>query len=78
MDAAWKTCGAAAEIIALVAETSLEYLKAPLVRVTLPDVPAPASPILEDAYYLNSEDVISAVKRVLGTELRSKAVADPR
>ena len=64
-DAAWRTCGAAAEIAARVSENVFQHLKAPIGRVTLPDAPAPMSPILEKAYYVGSKDIIAAVKRAL-------------
>ena len=64
-DAAWRTCGAAAEIAARVSENVFQHLKAPIGRVTLPDAPAPMSPTLEKAYYVGSKDVIAAVKRAL-------------
>ena len=64
-DAAWRTCGAAAEISARVMESLFTYLKAPILRVTLPDSPAPMSRILEKAYYVDAEHIISAVKRSL-------------
>ena len=64
-DAAWRTCGAAAEIAARVSENVFQHLKAPIERVTLPDAPAPMSPILEKAYYVGSKDIIEAVKRAL-------------
>ena len=62
-DAAWRTCGAAAEISALVAEHAFGDLKAPIQRVTLVDAPAPASSPLEKAYYPWAADVAAAVKR---------------
>lgn len=64
-DATWKTCGVAAEISALVASDAFEYLKAPIMRVTLPDTPAPASSTLEKVFYPDAEDIISAVKKIL-------------
>ena len=64
-DAAWRTCGAAAEIAARVSENVFQHLKAPIGRVTLPDAPAPMSPTLEKAYYVGSKEVIAAVKRAL-------------
>jgi len=64
-DAAWRTCGAAAEIAARVAENAFDYLKAPIVRVTLPDAPAPMSCTLEKAYYVHAEHIVAAVKKVL-------------
>jgi len=64
-DGGWKTCGMAAEISALVAEKGFKYLRAPTVRVSLPDTPAPASSVLEKSYYPGAEQVISAVKNTL-------------
>jgi pyruvate dehydrogenase E1 component beta subunit len=43
VDGGWKTGGIAAEISALVSENIFESLKAPIMRVSLPDTPAPAS-----------------------------------
>lgn len=65
VDAGWKTCGVGAEISAAVAGNAFEYLKAPIVRVSLPDAPAPASSALEKMYYPNANSVVSAVKKVL-------------
>jgi len=64
-DSTWKTCGVAAEICAVVASNGFKYLKRPIARVTLPDAPAPASCILEEAFYPGADDIISAVKEVL-------------
>ncbi len=65
-DGGWKTCGMAAEISALIAENVFEYLKTPIVRVTLPDAPAPASSVLEERYYPTSKKIAHAVKNILG------------
>ena len=64
-DAAWMTCGFSAEISAIVADSAFESLKAPIVRVALPDTPAPMSRSLEKAYYPTATQLIAAVKRVL-------------
>lgn len=64
-DGGWKTCGIAAEIAALAAERSFSDLKAPVLRVALPDIPAPASRTLEAAYYPRSKDIQDAVKKLL-------------
>lgn len=61
-DGGWKTCGIAAEIAALAAERSFCDLKAPVVRVALPDIPAPASRTLEEAYYPRNNDIKDAVR----------------
>jgi len=65
VDAGWKTCGVAAEISALVASNCFKYLKTPIMRVSLPDTPAPSSSILEKAYYPNHNDIISTVKKAV-------------
>lgn len=66
-DGGWQTCGMGAEITARVAETDiLKKLKAPIVRVSLPDAPAPASSVLEHAYYRKAEDLVIAIRKVMG------------
>lgn len=64
-DGGWKTCGIAAEIMAMVSESAFQYLKAPIKRLTLPDCPAPASSELEQAFYKYSEDIVEAVRQVM-------------
>jgi acetoin:2,6-dichlorophenolindophenol oxidoreductase subunit beta len=64
-DAAWKTGGAAAEIAAAVAEDLFDALKRPVIRVCLPDTPAPMSAPLEQAYYLGADDIVAGVRRLL-------------
>jgi pyruvate dehydrogenase E1 component beta subunit len=65
-DGGWKTCGIGAEISALITENIFGYLDAPILRVSLPDTPAPASSALEKAYYRNAEDIVLAAKKVVG------------
>jgi pyruvate dehydrogenase E1 component beta subunit len=64
-DASWKTCGVAAEITTLVVENIFYKLKSPVRRVTLPDVPAPASSALEKIYYPSVIEITKAVRKVL-------------
>lgn len=66
-DGGWKTCGVGAEIAARVVENDIfKKLKAPIVRVSLPDAPAPASSALEQAYYRKAEDLVRAIRKVVG------------
>jgi pyruvate dehydrogenase E1 component beta subunit len=65
VDGAWKTGGFSAEIAAIVAEKAFTSLKAPIMRVNLPDAPAPASSTLENAYYPKKEEIIVAVKELM-------------
>jgi pyruvate dehydrogenase E1 component beta subunit len=64
-DGGWKTCGLSAEIAALVSENAFEHLKVPIRRVTLPDCPAPASSVLEKAYYPTAEDIVRAAREMM-------------
>jgi len=63
-DVGVKTAGVGAEIAALIME-KVPCLKAPLVRIALPDTPTPASPVLEKAYYRGQEDIIVFAKRMM-------------
>jgi pyruvate dehydrogenase E1 component beta subunit len=61
-EAAWRTAGAAAEIAAAVSEEAFDSLRGPIRRVTLPDAPAPTSPVVERAYYVGADQILAAVK----------------
>ena len=58
-------CGVAAEVAALAAERAFDALKAPIVRLTGPDAPAPASQVLEQAFIPQVESIVAAVKQLL-------------
>jgi pyruvate dehydrogenase E1 component beta subunit len=59
---ATRTGGFAGEVAAVVMEEAFESLKAPLRRVTGPDIPVPASPPLERFYIPDAGQVVTAVK----------------
>ena len=63
---AHRTCGAAAEISALVAEEAFDSLLAPIVRVTAPDMQIPFSPSLEKQMYPTRETIGAALRLVTG------------
>ena len=63
-DGGWKTGGVGAEMAALVAEKAFGDLKAPIIRVALPNAPAPASSALEAVYYPKAKDIVLAVKKL--------------
>ncbi len=67
-DTGWKACGISAEIGALAAEKAFRYLKAPIVRVALPDTPTPCSPALEGIYYPTAKDIVHEIKTLLSKE----------
>jgi pyruvate/2-oxoglutarate/acetoin dehydrogenase E1 component len=64
IDHANRTCNAAAEIAATVAEEAFEYLKKPIVRLSTPDVHIPFSPVLEKPLYPSQAAIIAAVRRL--------------
>lgn len=63
-DGGWRSFGVSAEILAVVAEAGIK-LKAPPVRLAMPDCPAPASISLEKAYYIHSADIVKAARRLV-------------
>lgn len=65
VDASWKTGGFSAEISAFISENAFEYLKKPIIRVCLPDLPAPASRVLEEEYYISVAKIIKAIRQIL-------------
>jgi acetoin:2,6-dichlorophenolindophenol oxidoreductase subunit beta len=67
-DPARRTCGAAAEIAAVVAERCWDDLRAPPTRVTWDDVPVPFSPVLEEAMTVSPGDIQGAVLAAVGGE----------
>ena len=64
-DTGWKTGGITAEISALVFEKVFSSLKAPVRRVTCPDVPTPAGYTLEEAFYPGVKEIVASVREVI-------------
>ena len=59
------TGGWGAEVAARVADTCIGYLEAPIKRVATPDVPAPATPPLENAILPQVAGIMAAVNEVV-------------
>ena len=60
-----KTAGVSAELAALIAEEALDYLDAPVKRVTTFDVPIPFSPPLENFVIPDEKRIIKAIKEII-------------
>ena len=60
-----KTAGVSSEIAAIVAEEAVDYLDAPIRRVTAIDTPIPFSPTLERYVIPNEETISRAIREVL-------------
>lgn len=65
VDNANRSCNAAAEIAARVAEEGFEYLRKPIRRLSTPDVHIPFSPALEKQLYPSKETIMATVKGLL-------------
>jgi len=61
-------CSMASEIAGLAACEAFDYLKAPVVKVTAPHTPVPATPSLEQAYIPTVTQIETAVNTVLAHE----------
>jgi pyruvate/2-oxoglutarate/acetoin dehydrogenase E1 component len=59
------TGGWGAEVAARVADSCIGYLEAPIKRVATPDVPAPATPPLENAILPQVASIVAAVNEVV-------------
>lgn len=65
VDTAWMKGGVCAEIGCLAAEKGFADLKAPVVRIGLPDVPTPAGYTLEQFYYPDSDRISKAARQLV-------------
>jgi pyruvate/2-oxoglutarate/acetoin dehydrogenase E1 component len=59
----WRKCSVSSEVAAIVAEKALDYLDAPILRVTGAEVPVPAAPILEEYVLPNEDRIVETVRR---------------
>ena len=65
VDTAWMKGGVCAEIGCLAAEKGFRLLKAPVARVGLPDIPAPAGYTLEQFYYPDAARIAAAARALV-------------
>jgi pyruvate dehydrogenase E1 component beta subunit len=59
-------CGVGAEVAAIVADQAFDALKAPVVRITGPDAPAPSSYMLEQAFMPQPDAIVTAALKLAG------------
>ena len=62
----WRSCGMGAEIAARIYEGAFDHLDAPVTRIASLEVPLPYNRKLEKKAIPNEEDIIQAVKQLLG------------
>jgi pyruvate/2-oxoglutarate/acetoin dehydrogenase E1 component len=65
VDTAWMKGGVCAEIGCLAAEKGFHDLKAPVARVGLPDIPAPAGYTLEQFYYPDAKRIAEVARALV-------------
>lgn len=65
LDTGWRTAGVAAEIGCMVAEKGFYHLKAPVSRLTCPDLPTPSGYTLENAFYIDQNQIREAILNVM-------------
>ena len=65
LEEAWPFGNVATDITYQVQQHLFDYLDAPVEKINTADTPAPYSPVLLEEWLPNSENVISAVKKVL-------------
>jgi pyruvate dehydrogenase E1 component beta subunit len=66
VDEDYDRCGFASWVAAIIADEALEYLNAPIKRITTPNVPIPFSPPLEKYILPSTEKIVRVVKALLG------------
>ncbi len=64
VDPANRTCSAASEIAAIAAEEAFHSLKAPIARITTPDVPIPFGPSMEEPLYPAKSHIVDAIRKL--------------
>ena len=71
-DPAHRTCGAAAEIAAVVADEAHHALRAPIKRVAALNMQIPFNPVLEAEMYPTTERIVSAIEAVSADQLDTR------
>ncbi|HLV39513.1 alpha-ketoacid dehydrogenase subunit beta [Xanthomarina sp.] len=65
VDEDYYSYGITAEISAIVASEGYQYLKAPVIRLAIPDVPIPYSRVMEKFVIPDSQDIVNSVKKLM-------------
>jgi acetoin:2,6-dichlorophenolindophenol oxidoreductase subunit beta len=72
VDPAPRMCSVASEVAASAAETAFEYLRAPIIRLTAPDIPVPFSPDLERLMYPTADSIAVAARKLCHSQCRMR------
>lgn len=72
VDPAPGMCSVASEVAATVAEHAFDSLKAPIVRLTAPDIPVPFSPALERLMYPTADGITATARKLVSRKATSQ------
>jgi pyruvate dehydrogenase E1 component beta subunit len=72
-----RMCGVGAEVASILAEKAFSALKAPVIRLTGPDAPAPASFPLEQTFAPQAEAIVEAAVRLVGSDRTAALNREP-
>jgi 2-oxoisovalerate dehydrogenase E1 component len=61
----YKTGGVGAEISAMIAESAIDYLDGPVIRIAAPDVPLPHNDSLIEAVNVGKKEILRGIKQVM-------------
>ena len=62
----WPQCGIGAEVAMRISEGAFDFLDAPVMRISLADVPMPYSKSLEQSAIPSADDIVQAARQMLG------------
>lgn len=71
VDPAPGMCSVASEVSASVVEVAFDRLKAPIIRLTAPDIPVPFSPDLERLMYPTADSIVAAARKLCSRTISS-------
>ena len=66
LDTGWRSFGVSAEISAMIYEAIFGRLKSPIRRIALPNLPVPAGPTLEKAYFPGVVEIVNTALNLFG------------
>jgi acetoin:2,6-dichlorophenolindophenol oxidoreductase subunit beta len=71
-----RLCGVGAEVTSIIVEQAFDALKAPVLRITGPDTPAPSSYVLEQAFMPQADGIAASALKLLGRQVVAAPVEE--
>ncbi len=76
-DTSWAPYGFSAEVIAVVSEKAVKFLKCPVKRICVADCPSPVSLKLEEKFYPSYKDIFLECCKILKKKPDKSLISDP-